>query len=65
MTCDLCGSKKNVRQFYGLIKGRAYKECRRCFELSMHLGFPHMKLTQEDIESEWNSGKSKGDTDGR
>jgi len=65
MTCDLCGSKKNVREFYGFIKGKTYKECRRCFELSMKLGNPYTKLTQEDIESEWNSGKSKGDTDGR
>lgn len=67
MTCDLCGSKKNVRQFYGYIKGKSYKECRRCFEIAMQLAFggSNIDITQDDIESEWNRGKTKGDTDGR
>lgn len=35
MKCDLCGSKKDVRKFYGVIKQKYYKECRECFEKVM------------------------------
>ncbi len=67
MTCDICGSKKNVRQFYGFVKGKSYKECRKCFEAVMNrfASSTRMEMTQDDIEYEWNLGKSKGDTDGR
>lgn len=67
MKCDLCGSKKNVRQFGGVLFGKAYRECRSCFEASMNLfaSSARLELTQDDLEYEWNLGKSEGDTNGR
>lgn len=67
MTCDICGSKKNVRQFGGALFGKSYRECRTCFETSMRLfaRCSMMELTQEEMEYEWNLGKGEGDTDGR
>lgn len=58
MKCDLCGSKKNVRQFTGM-KGNKYTECRECFEKAMKLGVSMLgeKLTKEILENEWNKGQ--------
>ena len=65
MKCDICGSEKNVRQFGGIVFGKAYRECRQCFEASMRIFASHcaMELTQEDMEYEWNQGR--GEDNGR
>lgn len=59
MRCDLCGSKKNVRAFYGYLKKTYYKECRECFEKAFIYGckMGNVPYTKEDIEKEWNRGQ--------
>lgn len=53
MTCDICGSKKNVKAFYGYMHKQWYKECRDCFDKAM----ARTPLPKELIEAEWKRGK--------
>lgn len=53
MTCDICGCKKDVKAFYGVIKGMWYKECRSCFDKIMD----NAGVSAEGKEKEWNRGK--------
>lgn len=55
MTCDICGSKKNVKAFYGLVHKQWYKECRDCFDKAM----ARTPLPKELIEAEWERWKEK------
>ena len=54
MICDICGSRKDVRKWYGMLNGRYYRECRQCFLEAVKLYNPD--ATQEEIEAEWNRG---------
>lgn len=58
MKCELCGSKKNVRKFYGFMHNKFYTECRKCFEKAMDYAakMQGTTYTKEEIETEWNSG---------
>lgn len=56
MRCEICGSRKDVRKFFGYVYGRSYTECRKCFLLVMS------KCGAKDkgeIEEEWNRGKTE------
>lgn len=59
MKCDLCGSRKNVREFWAPMRRTFYKECRKCFELGFKMlsQCEWAQLTEEDMEREWASGK--------
>ena len=54
MTCDICGSKKNVKAFYGYMQKQWYKECRSCFEKAM----ARLPLSEALREKEWERGKT-------
>jgi hypothetical protein len=54
MRCDICGSRKDVRKWWGMLKGRYYTECRQCFLKAVKLYNPNS--TQEAIEAEWARG---------
>ena len=57
MKCEICGSKKDVRIFTSEMGGRAYKECRKCFD-KIRLMFGET-YTNEEIEEEWSRGKTQ------
>lgn len=54
MKCEICGSRKDVRKWYGMLNGRYYTECRQCFLKAVTLYNPD--TTQEEIEAEWARG---------
>lgn len=54
MTCDICGSKKNVKAFYGYMRKQWYKKCRDCFDKAM----ARTPLPEALKEAEWKRGKT-------
>lgn len=59
MKCDVCGSKKDVRYFKGLLIYKdGYTECRRCFDKIANSKFAR-GVPKNEIEDEWNRGLLK------
>ena len=52
MKCDICGSKKDVRKFYGFIHRKYYKECKQCFLQIM----AKRNASKAEIDAEWDLG---------
>jgi hypothetical protein len=58
MKCEICGSKKNVKCFYGPIENRFYTECRACYEKAM-LRCPSHITSKANLEKIWDNGFDK------
>ena len=53
MKCEICGSKKDVKAFYGYIANRYYTECRQCFDLACKT------MTEKQKKEVWKTGKNR------
>ena len=63
MICEICGSRKEVRRFFGMMQRNYYTECRKCFEKVMEIGLQMMGKPKSEwknaIEQEWKMGAEK------